>query len=132
MFKFRRQRKDRALGVARGAWQPLDAVPLPAEGVSARLDDQSLVQLNKRGTPRPGLYRLAARLFRYRYNVRVNLDERGSYFWQLMDGRRSLQQIADGLARKCSLDAEQSREAVMLFTEALMLRRLICLQTPES
>jgi hypothetical protein len=64
---------------------------------------------------------------RIRRDVRLNLDERGGFFWSRIDGHRSLAKIARELRREFSLSDQESRDATVKFTQTLMLRGVICL-----
>ena len=57
------------------------------------------------------------------------LDQRGTWFWKQIDGRRSLLTLAGRMAREFDLSPEESRAAVVVFTKMLMLRHLIVLRT---
>jgi hypothetical protein len=63
------------------------------------------------------------------YWARVDLDQRGSWFWKQIDGRRNLLTVAGHMAREFDLSLEESRAAVVVFTKMLMLRHLIVLRT---
>ena len=114
-----------------GVGDPLSVVPAAEANVEARQDDCQRVQLRRMIEPKPGLYRRVARLLRYRHDVRVNLDEGGSCFWRQIDGRRDLGSIAVAVGKHLGVDDDEARKAVMAFTRALMIRRLIYLKLPS-
>ena len=107
---------------------PLAAIPLVSTGVEAGVDDLNLIQVRREHLPRTRLGRVATRFLGQRYAKRTRLDERGSFYWKQIDGRRSLHEIAEKLAGKFDLAPEESRNAVMVFTKMLMLRNLISLK----
>jgi hypothetical protein len=125
----RKRRKIKHLGQL-GLSDPLAVTPEAEQGVDARIDEQNLLQLRRRFTTRGGIYGWISRKLRYRHEVRINLDERGTRFWQLMDGRRSLDAIAAALGREFDLEQSKAREAAILFTKMLMTRHLVYLRVP--
>ncbi len=64
--------------------------------------------------------------------MRVNLDERGSAFWGLIDGETELNEIERQLRQKFSLSREDSELAAVQFTKRLMKRYLIYLKVPAE
>ncbi len=79
---------------------------------------------------KPGLKELLARKFGFRRAVQISLDERGSFFWAQIDGKRRLAEIERALRRQFKLNKQDSKEATILFTKMLMLRHLIHLEVP--
>jgi len=122
-----RKRKQPVAARMRPMDELLDAVPVVADDVEARVDSQEFVQLRRVLPPKPGLTAFLARKFGMRKDVRANLDEHGTFYWKLIDGRRTLKQIGERLREKYSLTAKESRDAVFIFTRSLMLRHLIYL-----
>jgi hypothetical protein len=106
---------------------PLTAVPIPMDGVEARRDTGSLVQLNRRVQPARGISGWVSRVLGAR-RVRVNLDEQGSFFWERIDGQRNLAQIASELQQRFGTDPAAARQATVMFTRMLMLRHIIQLR----
>jgi hypothetical protein len=109
---------------------PLAAVPHVAPGVEAKQDRAGRFQVRRELPDRPGWREWLARHFGLRRAVRIDLDERGSRFWNLIDGRRSLAEMVECIKRDLGADDAESRKAVVLFTKALMLRHLIALEMP--
>lgn len=111
---------------------PLAAIPLIPDTVAARADDQARLQLCRAVPYKPTLGgRLAARL-RLDRAVRLDLDDRGSRFWRLIDGQRTLDDIANELCAHRADQLPEMRRAVLLYTKELMTRRFICLRVPTS
>lgn len=103
---------------------PLKAIALPGENVEWHEAPDGKIHL--RGHfPRRGF---AARIFGSEKLVQAVLDDRGSFFWSLLDGQRDLLEIAGRLASRFSLDTAASREATVLFVKMLMRRGLLRLQ----
>jgi len=120
----------RDLGV-RPDWDPLDAVPLVSAGVEARTAADRHVQLRYVRPAQGRVARFCADTLKLRPTVRVNLDERGSFFWGLIDNRTNLHEIARRLAREFGLSADQAWTATIVFTRDLMRRGLIQLELPR-
>jgi hypothetical protein len=110
---------------------PLAAVPVLVDGVEARRDTESLVQLNRRVPPATGAFGWLARVMGTR-RVRINLDERGSFFWDRIDGKRNLMQIAAELQERFGTDVAAARHATVTFTRMLMLRHIIQLRVERN
>jgi hypothetical protein len=111
---------------------PLAAVPMTAEDIEVKADEKSLLHLRREVDPGPGLWGRIARRFRFTRHAQVNLDERGTLFWSLVDGRRPLREIAKALKRKFDLSEQESKDATVMFTKMLMLRHLIFLKIPKG
>ncbi|NLF29559.1 MAG: PqqD family protein [Planctomycetes bacterium] len=125
-----RRRKIRHLGQV-GLDNPLDVVPQAEPDVEARPDSRDCLHLRRRFEPTGRLYRHVARLLRHRHEVRIALDERGTLFWRLMDGRRTLRMIAAAMAAALDgADEDEARRAVILFARLLMARHLVYLKVP--
>ena len=133
MALFRKRRRRRPTVSAAGAADrphPFTAVPVVTEGVESREDDQGRIQLRLKLPERSGLKEFLARKLGFRRTVRVNLDETGSRFWKLIDGRRSLAEIEKEIRKQLDVSGKESREATVLFVKSLMTRGLIHLEMP--
>ena len=126
-----KRRKIKHLGEL-GLTDPLAVTPAAEPDVETRPDEDDLLHLRRSFAPKPGLYGWLSRVMRYRHEVRVDLDERGTMFWRLMDGRRNLDTIAAAMSKRCDLDRSKAREAVIVFVKMLMTRRLVYLKVPTS
>jgi len=124
-----RKRKTSAAGPVR---DPLDAVPLVAEGVEAREGQGGLVQLKRTWRPVRGMRGLLAKALKYEHSSRLDLDALGSAYWRLVDGRRTLRQVAAALARESSRTEAECRKATIQFTRSLVLRHFANLQLHNS
>jgi hypothetical protein len=106
---------------------PFDAVPVRAENAEARFDASALAQIRMRIQPGKSIAsRLRAKLGMHR-EIRVDLDQYGSRYWAMIDGRRSLGEIERHIREEFSLKPEQSRQATLHFTKMLMMRHLVFL-----
>jgi len=110
---------------------PFAACPVRIPFIRAKSDTQGRLQLKHSPPPGRGLRGFLARQFSLFSVKRIFLDERGSFFWNLIDGHRTLAEIERSLARQYDLEAQQSRDAVILFTKMLMRRGLIGLKLPN-
>ncbi len=70
--------------------------------------------------------------FGYRRNVRLNLDEMGSFFWQQIDGERDLGSIGSKLRKQFRLNRKECELAIIGYTKSLMLRGLVQLRVDED
>ena len=122
------RRKTREAGARLPAGDPLAAVPRVAEGVEARPDARDRVQLRKRWRPATGVRGFLARVLKYEHTSRLDLDEMGSDYWRLVDGRRTLAAIAARLAERRGLGEDECRKAALRFTRSLMLRHFVDLE----
>lgn len=107
---------------------PFEAVPHLAKGVQVRRDSQGHLQIRKEIEPKPGLSDLLARKLKLRRDVRVNLDDRGTFYWEQIDGKAPLREIEKRMRRKFKLKQDESRKATIVFTKSLMLRHLVLLE----
>lgn len=128
---FRRKKEqvaDKPLAPKAPARNPFEAVPLIAPGVVEERDAKGMLVLVHR-TPVPTRYaRLLGRYLGRERTSRTILDENGTFFWQQIDGKRSLGRIADAIRINLNQPEEQAREAVISFTKDLMKRNLIQLK----
>lgn len=111
---------------------PLEAIVHAAQGVESGRDNLGLVQIRRVYHPSRGLLGFAGRVLGHRYHRRVNLDERGSFLWEQIDGTRSLDALADALARRYEIDPADARKAAVLFVRDLLSRHLVSLSFPAA
>jgi len=111
---------------------PFAAIPRTAPHVRARCGGGGLVQLKRTPPEGRGLRGYLARHLGLRRTTRVDLDERGSFFWNQIDGIRDLRAIEHALRARFALEEQQSKDAVILFTKMLMRRGLILLDLRKS
>lgn len=111
---------------------PLAVVPVLPPALDIRRDERGNAHL-----------RLPVRLTGWRKKMadrfgldpsrKVELDEYGTLFCGMVDGRRTIRDIVDGMASKLKRDRREMERSVMLFTKSLMTKNMIALQvTPES
>lgn len=110
---------------------PFLAIPHLDPKAEIRKDSRGSLQIRRRLPNRPGLSEFFARALGFRRALRINLDEGGTFFWNQVDGKRNLEKIDARVRREYGLERQESRNAVMLYTKALMLRHLIHLELPQ-
>ena len=110
---------------------PLAAIPMIAPSVDARTEADGVVQLRqKRALGGGALGRLCSRMG-FSPDRRINLDARASRFWSLIDGQRTLHEIADRVATEWSVSPTDARSLAVQFTRDLMIRELIVLRVEQ-
>jgi hypothetical protein len=111
---------------------PLAVVPILSSNVEMKRDSQGLIHL--RQTPAVNKIRKKlADVFGFDYSRKIALDEYGTLYCSLVDGKRTLREIIQGMIPKLGGEREQVEESVILFTKKLMAIRMIVLEvTPES
>ncbi len=120
-----RSGKERNKGTER---DPFAAIPSITPGIDAKLDSGSMLQLRHKIKPSSQLTQFLADKLGFRRSVRVNLDERGTFFWQQIDGIRDLRSIAKSIQGRFNIDREECNSAVIHYTKTLMLRGLVQLR----
>jgi len=104
---------------------PLLAVPQIGPYVRVKFDSAGCAQIKRQPPPGRGVHAWLARKFGMHKYVRVNLDERGTFFWQQIDGHRNLRMISRLLLNRFGCKEGEANDAVVLFTKSLMRRGLI-------
>lgn len=112
----------------------LAAVPEIAPATEVLPDARGLLHVRRTVVSRNWIVRLLNSWFSRTDYVQVRLDAKGTFFWQQIDGQRSLEDIARDLANRFCLVESESREAVLVFARMLMIRELVCLrvEVPEG
>lgn len=108
---------------------PFEAVPVRLAGVEERADPRGCLHLRRGEALSPWRRRLAQWL-RYDYSRKVELDEWGTLFFRLVDGKRSLRSIAQEIVRQSGHPCHEVEQAVLLFTRALMIRQYLGVRIP--
>ena len=114
-----------------GVDNPLDMVPTLALGVEAKADQTKQLQVRRRMQPKPGFAAWFARQTGQSHEIRINLDEMGTFYFQQVDGRQDLAAIANALSRKFNLEHAKCREAVIQYSRLLIEKKLLYLKVPE-
>ena len=110
---------------------PFAACPVQAPFVHAE-ENNGHIQVRQAPPPRRGIRAFLARRFSMFPFRLVCLDERGTFYWKQIDGKRTLGEIEQRLRDHYKMEPAQSRDAVVLFTKMLMRRSLIALKLPHQ
>jgi hypothetical protein len=128
LMKRQGRKKKGCPAAAVPARNPLDAVPVIADGIETKTDNLGLLQLRRARPIRKGMIGALVRRYNLRRATRVDLDDRGTMFWILIDGKRTLGEIARTMTMKCAAGEGEMNKAVMIYTKALMLRGCVGLK----
>lgn len=107
---------------------PFAAVPLIAPGVEACRDRRKFVHVQKKLMQKKGFLGVLAQRLGLDRTTKASLDEKGSYFWQQIDGEKDLMRIERKFSRHFETNRKESRQAIVQFTKTLMERGLIILK----
>jgi hypothetical protein len=124
---FRRKRQSGA-DVCRVDHDPLAAVPLVPEGVTATATPDGGLELCRDLRPKNRLHGWIARTLRWDLSVRVRLDATGAVFWSCVDGRRTVREVAEVLAGRLQARPDAARQAVVQYIGTLMRKGWIQLR----
>jgi len=109
----------------------LAVVPLIPANVEVKRDSQGLIHL--RQTVRVNrLRQKLADIFGFDYSRRIALDDYGTLYFGLVDGKRTLREIMEGMAPKFAGGGSEIEQSVMLFTKKLMSMQMIALAVPPD
>jgi len=114
--------------------QALAAIPVPNPTVTASRDDDGhvLLTLRRQHNWRTGLLSV---LFRVPKQKVIELDDRGSFVWNLSDGQTTVRQVIDTYRQRYSADRRNWKEAelqVVQFLRMLAQKRLIAMAIVEK
>ena len=122
-------RKNRTgAGLPRKTHDPFAAVPLIAPDVETRCDERRLVQVRRKLKQKKGFLGALARRLGFDRATKASLDEKGSYFWRQIDGKKDLARIERKLSGHFRIERTESRRAIVQFAKTLMERGLIVLK----
>ena len=107
------------------AKDPFLAMPVKNNLAETKVAENSCVQIRLRVPPKPGIGSFFANKLGFHRDMRLNLDEQGSYFWSLLGNKMLLRDIEKKFRNKYSLKEEDSRRATIQFTRSLLVRKII-------
>jgi hypothetical protein len=107
---------------------PLALVPVPVPEVVLEPLGGEATRLRRLLPPRNRLEGWIGRHLGWGRQVRVTLDAAGAAYWQAVDGRCTVAQIAGRLAQRFGFAPEASRGATLAFTRDLLVRGFIVVQ----
>ena len=106
---------------------PTQVIPCVAPRVHVRADENGSLHIRKEAESSKRMEALFQKFFGWRRDRYVNLDERGTEFWKLIDGERTLAEIATLLSEVWTMEIPECKKAVIVYTRALMIRHLVVL-----
>ena len=130
MVLFRKKKPPPVLGPPHT--DPFLAVPHLDPQAKVRKEANGHLQIRRELPDRPGLSEFLARTLGFRRALRINLDERGTFFWNQVDGKCCLGKIETQVRKQYDLEMQESRAAVIVYTKALLLRHLVHLELPHK
>jgi hypothetical protein len=110
---------------------PFAVIPQKPDNLEMRKDDSGMTHLRLR-VELTGLKKTIADLFNYDYTRKLELDENGSYYFDMVDGETPLRTIVGKMVSKLGKSRKDTEEMVVLFTRKLMLMNMIVLWVPEN
>lgn len=113
------------------ARDPLTAVPMQPENLEIKYDSHGMMHLKLSQEPE-GFLRHVVRWLRYDYSRKVELDEYGTAYYSMVDGKNDLRQIIESMNNKFDKSRDEIEQAVILFTKKLMQMQMILLKVPTS
>ncbi|MCC5877096.1 MAG: PqqD family protein [Candidatus Sumerlaeia bacterium] len=111
---------------------PLAVIPCRAPGVEIREAPNGEVHLRKSYLPQGKLRQFLHKNIGWRKERFHNLDDRGTFFWNQIDGERTVAEIIDLLVKEWSITREAALEASIVYIQALMIRNLVVLEIPKK
>jgi len=109
-------------------YDPLTAVAFVSAGVDVRDTSGAGVFLQRIVPPRGKIASFLSSRFGLNHKIRVQLDQRGSAFFRLVNGEHTLNTIEQRLRQTWGLEQDESRRAVIEYTKMLMRRGLVSLK----
>lgn len=110
---------------------PLSVIPIKPDNLEIKYDSLGMMHLRLSQEP-TGLLKHVVRWIRYDYSRKVELDEYGTAYYSLVDGKTNLRQIINKMNAKFDKSREEIEQAVILFTKKLMQMQMILLKVPAS
>ena len=128
---FKRRAKPLPPGTPLGIRDPLAVVPVQPATVERKEDSQGHVHLRLNAPPR-GIVKFVAKWLHYDYSRKLQLDEYGSFFYNMVDGATPLKTIVAKMTKKIGGNPEEVEKSVILFAKKLMVMNMLVLEIPES
>jgi hypothetical protein len=107
---------------------PLAVIPCHAPGVEVKESPEGDYHLRKRYPPGRGLMAFMKKRLGWRHECYYNLDARGTEFWKLLNGERTLHEVAAIVQQRWELEEAEARRAAVQYVRSLMLRNLLELE----
>ncbi|MEI6518764.1 MAG: PqqD family peptide modification chaperone [bacterium] len=110
---------------------PLSVIPIKPDNLEIKYDSKGMMHLRLSQEP-SGMLKHVVLWLRYDYSRKIELDEYGTAYYSLVDGKTNLRQIIDKMNAKFDKSREEIEQAVILFTKKLMQMQMILLKVPAS
>lgn len=127
----RRRAKKLPPGTPIGIDSPLSVVPMQPETVERKFDSEGNIHLRLTVPPK-GFVKFIARWFNYDYSRKLQLDEYGTFFYNMVDGSTTMKTIVEHMVEKIGGDRKEVEESVILFAKKLMVMNMLALEIPEE
>lgn len=103
----------------------LDLIPVRAQGLEWTRDDEGIVVLEVENT---GVFnRIAQKCFKRPKVTKVHMEQFGSFLWPLIDGERTVKELADLLKERFGEEAEPLYPRVAKYMQIMESYRFISL-----
>lgn len=107
----------------------LDLIPVRAEGLAWTRDDEDIVVLEVENT---GVFnRIAQKCFKRPKVTKVHMEAFGSFLWPLIDGERTVKELADLLKERFGEEAEPLYPRVAKYMQIMESYHFISLVSGE-
>lgn len=127
----RRRAKKLPPGTPIGIENPLSVVPMQPAAVERKVDSEGNIHLRLMVPPK-GIVKFVARWFNYDYSRKLQLDEYGSFFYNMVDGSTTMRTIVERMVKKIGGNRKEVEESVILFAKKLMVMNMLALEIPEE
>lgn len=108
----------------------LDLIPVRAEGLAWTWDDENIVVLEVENT---GVFnRIAQKCFKRPKVTKVHMEQFGSFLWPLIDGGRTVKELADLLKERFGEEAEPLYPRVAKYMQIMESYHFISLSEGET
>ena len=124
MSLFKRARKSKPRPVI---LDPFAVIPLMPDTVELRRDSVGNTHLRAESELK-GLRRTVANMLGHDYTRKVQLDEYGTLFMDMVDGNNRLRDIVDRMVADSGKARKEVEDGVVLFTKKLMSMNMIQLK----
>lgn len=108
----------------------LDLIPERASGLAWTQDDEGIVVLEVENT---GIFnRMAQKFFKRPKVTKVHMEQFGSFIWPLIDGKRTVTELADRLKERFGEEAEPLYPRVAKYMQIMESYHFISLSDKEA
>lgn len=112
--------------------QSLRAVVIPSDSIAAARTAGGLVALEVPFRTSPLLERLTKWAGGKMGTRTVELDEVGSFVWDLFDGKTTVREMIDRLAARYKLNRKEAEVSITAFIRTLGKKGLVAIAVPQS